>query len=360
MIDLTKSRYYFILLFVGTAIPAFLCIYFVHLFGVNIPFQDEWQFYPILRKFISGGNWAGDLLSQHNEHRPVFPRMLLLAVAGLTSWNVIYEMYADWILIGISTFVIWIFLRKTFIKETVLIIPIAWVMYSVSQYETLLFGWALQITLMVTSVLLSIYFLYRANILSSRSLFFLALAVVFGYVATFSFINGLIVWIVGTASFFGSNWKKRKFALFAWMSFGILAFAIYFNGFVKPDYHPSYLIFLEDPVSFANFVLAFLGSGLRSGEVLSSEIVGAVTLISFIAAVIIVFRNKKTEAALPWIQIGAFAILSAMLVGVGRLGFGISQALVSHYISISSLMIVATLVISVEVLRELKTKDAQR
>lgn len=75
-------------------LPAALLFYFVHRFGVDVPFLDEWHAFVIpLQQFDQGTLGFSALLAQHNEHRMVFPRLLTLANATLFHWNRTAEMY---------------------------------------------------------------------------------------------------------------------------------------------------------------------------------------------------------------------------------------------------------------------------
>ena len=50
---------------------------------------------------------------------------------------------------------------------------------------------------------------------------------------------------------------------------------------------------------------------------------------------------------LPWLALVLYAILSAAATGVGRLGFGVNQALSSRYTTFSTLFIISGLLIAI-------------
>jgi len=59
-----------------------LCV--VARYAVPVPYWDQWEFVPLLEKTYHGQLTFHDLWAQHNEHRILFPRIIMLALAHLT------------------------------------------------------------------------------------------------------------------------------------------------------------------------------------------------------------------------------------------------------------------------------------
>jgi len=55
-------------------IPAVLALYFVHKYGVSVPFWDEWNDVPLLDASYRAIPPLSALFEQHNEHRIFLPR----------------------------------------------------------------------------------------------------------------------------------------------------------------------------------------------------------------------------------------------------------------------------------------------
>jgi len=88
------------LVVVGNILPALLLFYFVHRYGVDLPWWDEWDALLIpLQLFDSGRLTFTALFAQHNEHRMLFPRLITLANAMLFHWNRTAEMYVTVVLL---------------------------------------------------------------------------------------------------------------------------------------------------------------------------------------------------------------------------------------------------------------------
>ena len=86
------------LYFVPALIPAFYIVYLISCYGVDIPSWDQWELVPLLGKMHAGKLSFADLWARHNEHRILFPRSIMLLLASLTDWNIIYELYVNVIL----------------------------------------------------------------------------------------------------------------------------------------------------------------------------------------------------------------------------------------------------------------------
>src|SRR5215208_7141850 len=62
---------------------------------VDVPFADQWALVPLLERSYRGTLSLHDLWAQHNEHRLLFPRLIMLALARLSAWNTHIEMLAN-------------------------------------------------------------------------------------------------------------------------------------------------------------------------------------------------------------------------------------------------------------------------
>src|SRR3954471_7571354 len=61
-----------------------------HLY-VDVPFGDQWELVPRLDHLDAGTLTFNDVWRQHNEHRPMFPILIMLGLAQFTSWNISAE-----------------------------------------------------------------------------------------------------------------------------------------------------------------------------------------------------------------------------------------------------------------------------
>ena len=90
----------FFLIFTLTA-PVSIA-YFVHNYGINVPFWEQWKLVDLLEKAYAGEVALTDIWAQNSEHRAFFPLLIMLALAFLTDWNIMYELYTNLILAGVT------------------------------------------------------------------------------------------------------------------------------------------------------------------------------------------------------------------------------------------------------------------
>ena len=65
-------------------LPIAIVSIYIFLFGLNIPFLDQWEVVGLLEQQQQGSLSFSDLLAQHNEHRPFFPRLLACSFRAYT------------------------------------------------------------------------------------------------------------------------------------------------------------------------------------------------------------------------------------------------------------------------------------
>lgn len=56
-----------------SAVPIVMVATYIYRFGVNFPFYDQWGVVELLMEQSAGQLTLARLLSQTNEHRPLFP-----------------------------------------------------------------------------------------------------------------------------------------------------------------------------------------------------------------------------------------------------------------------------------------------
>src|SRR6516225_6557034 len=145
--------------------PAFISFNYIFRFAVDVPYWDAWQFVPLLGEFYEGKLPLGLLTQQHNEHRIVLPRLLMLLLARLTDYDTSAEMYASWLMLC-ATVVVYFSVHTrafgTYFSSVVAFAPILWVVLTLRQYENLLWGWQIQVVLAASLLVLTLFFIERS------------------------------------------------------------------------------------------------------------------------------------------------------------------------------------------------------
>ncbi len=149
-----------------------------------------------------------------------------------------------------------------------------------------------------------------------------------------------------------SPWLRRGW-LFGFLDRGFIG--IYFLNYQKPDYHPDLWYALNHPfylVAYISgyigsvFCVAYIGSDFVFREGLLASIIGIVGIFVWFVGVIFWYYKSKDDRdffrmGLPWFAIGNYALLTAFVIGISRVGFSKGQGLTSRYVTNSILFWVA-------------------
>jgi hypothetical protein len=314
-------------------LPALLAFSFITVFGVDAPVVDELDFVPYLRAAHVGALTLQALFAQHWEHRIFFPRLVMLATASLTHFNTKANMYLYWLcLCGICALLFLAFtgVQGTSVRALLAFAPVAWLVFSLRQWENLLWGWEISWGMTVLAVLLALYFLQ----LRSHPALCFVLAAASGVVASFSLLGGLVVWPVGLLEIAylsrtpGSRATWLRLDL--WMAIGGAVVVIYLYGYTSPPIVPSPLLALHDPVNVLGYILGVLGEPLAlDGRDAAAAIVVLGSLL--LSAAIGPMRRRTTPTAALWLAMIAFGVVSAGVLALGRSEFADHGATTSRY-----------------------------
>ena len=124
---------------------------------------------------------------------------------------------------------------------------------------------------------------------------------------------------------------------------------------MKPPSHPP-LAASGNPAEYYFYITGFLGAHLSRASSVESigqpVLVGTLLLVLFFGSILYaIFRREVpgfSKQMFPWFGLGGYALLSAVLASVTRIGFGANQALDSRYTSFSlylSIAVIALLII---------------
>ena len=330
---------------IGIITPILLFLFYILKFGVDVPRWDEWNIAEILKAYYNKGDWLSMIFAQHNEHRIVFPRAILLTLAWLTDWNVKAEMVASWVIHVMNFLLIWGILKQVGIKRDWLLIPIAWLMFNIGQWENILWGWCFHWYLMIFGFLLALFFLTRVT----RSAWLILPAILAGIISSFSFNNGLLIWPLGLAYLFFMKelGDKQKKLILLWLIVGIFIFIVYYLDYTNPNPHSPLTLFLQQPFLFLICFFGNLGSGLGGQIIVPSILAGiiifSVSIVSFLSARKIIKGNAI--ALMPVFILGLFSLISVLAISVGRFSLGISESIAPRYITIASFLLMANVIL---------------
>jgi len=333
---MVKNWYRVLLPLTLIAAPGIVEVWYIRCFAVNVPVLDEWALVPRLQALAqrNARSFLALLWTQHNEHRIVFPRLVLLALSAITGWNVVTEVYLSLFLAGLLLASLGLIYTRACRGSLWGFVPLSWLVFSLGQWENILWGWQLIFYLQTAAAVLGVYFL------AGNSLRSLIWAILCGIVASFSLSNGLLIWPVGLLCLVLSRASKRYLVL--WSLVGTLVVVGYLQGYTLPSRHPSPMLAFSQPLTTARFFLANVGAPLGGGDVELSEIVGTYLIVLLLVFLYTRLRATKRTSIripgsdIPLLSLVLLSLLSSTLIAVTRVGFGhLDWAINSRYITIT-------------------------
>jgi hypothetical protein len=318
-------------------VPALL----IYKYGVNIPLFDDWNVVYDLHVAFERGELLSHLTTQANECRPFFPRLIFLPLAKIFQGDLRAPMYASWVAVCIAAWCLWRLALPLTGRWTAPALFLACALiFSPIQAENWLWGNQLMMFMPLPCLFGALLVLMQSNMQPWTAI---ACSVGLCTVASFSFANGLLSWFAILAAMLispiigqESRWRIRAAA--AWAVGFVSNLLLYFWTFHPAPGPQDPLLFIKRPVDGATYFLWFLGSPLANRQPLLAIAV-AIFLLLGLAWTAWFFllskhRNPQWRTAAPFLIVGSYSILSALLPTSGRLILGVDQAFSSRYTTV--------------------------
>jgi|GEM_PF-1038842 len=386
-------------------LPAVVIAIAIMRYSVNVPRWDQWGFASFLQG-IADGEWSWQtfltqLFAQHNEHRQAIPRLIWTGLAWFTGWNTRWEMGLQWAIVCLISFGIYRLAPHTVCHErkpALLLTALAnLILFGPLQWENWMWGFQLAVPIPLACIVACLCLCYGRRSTTTVMIW----CIVLSFVSTFTSANGMLCWLLvlpalwvksraGSASAKDAGYSAPAYnvprerpddapagpggrpalAATVWLTAYVLFFAasvaFYLKGYHRPQHHPALDIALKDPLLALRYFLAYTGHSLGYGwglpPVQGSILSGAVLLVSLVllsAALAVIARKDRGlwYSTWPWFALVIYSLVSGLMIVVGRLGFGIEQALSSRYVSFSVCMVVGLIFLAAMVIKELRDRQ---
>jgi len=301
-----------------------------------LPTWDEWETPgEMFVSFCQGTLGLRDLIAQHNESRKFFPRLLYLALAQFGGWDVRKEMAFIFLSVCVTAALFGRLIggMPGASARTALL---AWAVasflcFSPVQFENFLWGVQVEVFFPGLAVLV-IAWVNLSRLSVSRK------AVVNGtltLIATYTVAHGMLLWLLGIPLLArGGSLRKNWTTYAAYMSCAAIASGAYFIGYTKPGYHPAFFGSGLNVLQLGHYLILWVGSYFNSAFI-DPFAVGLVAVLIFLAslvsAVLVIRRTGDWRSFYAPILIAVYACATAAITAVGRIGFGVEQALNTRY-----------------------------
>ena len=295
-------------------------------YAVNIPYRDDFPLaLGFTNLFIHAGTAQGRvklILSQYNEHRTVFTRLIFLGnyyvLHGINFRYCIILGNLGWVLTVVMLTLIF---HRNFRLSLLQLLPIPFFLLSFTHAFDMFYAVASLTNYWF--ILFSVAFLYCLSRFKLFGLFALF------PVAFFSFSSGgVILYLLG--NLFLAARKRWKLA---WTFFGLSTICIFvnFHNYIKPRHNPKLSEAVLHPFRTMTYLFAYLGNIWWPTEFQLSTVIALSFVTGFaicVLSIYIIVRRRSDDFLR--LTLG-FLMLLAIAAAFTRGGFGVSQAVLSKY-----------------------------
>jgi hypothetical protein len=299
-----------------------------------VPYWDQWDELILSPKQV----FSPWLYSQHNEHRILFPRLLFaidtFAFSETNKFDFFCNLALPLVLAGVVVHVARRQVDRDIIDTLWLSGIVLTVLFSAMQYENFLWGFQVGFFGVGPAAVASISCLAFGR----RYALSLAAAIAFSAIAVYTLASGIIVPFLAIPLALWAGRSKTQIAVLGLAAVALLA--SYLHGYVSPSGHSDPLRTLlrpELPVYAAVELGNPFGQLFRELRIAHFGYwdggFGALGLILFSTAALIQLRRGRSigQPELVFLSIAALMVGVAFLTALGRLKFGLPQALSSRY-----------------------------
>jgi hypothetical protein len=306
-------------------------------FAVNVPWLDDIDLF--FQHLLSGSTFTErsvSLISQHNDHRLLVPRLLCELVVMLTGEINLVQL----ITLGNVGLIFILLAEYSLLKSCRLpiffLIPLVYLLFSLATWLNM--TWA---TTTIQHNYAILFGILSVKYFVSNSRYQILLGMLFAILLIFTSGAGLMIFpclalylltLISKRAFglkcpenYNSNNDELKFKILSFTVCSCAALALYYLNFQSPGHYHSISENLADPGRAITYFFIFLGSYTRAIE--TAFIMGLLTFIIFIRLTI-----KSCHLKHPQLYfIAVLIVLMALGATITRSAFSLGQAMSSRY-----------------------------
>lgn len=320
-------------LFTGfAAVFVLLVVYKMVVVFDGIPYWDMYDGTLDFYARFTAGEWHS-LWEAHNEHRIVLSKLLFLVDLDLLDGTTRFLWLLNLALAGLIALLLVAFLREVPQGRAISWMPAFLVAVSFSELhkENLYWSFQSQFFLAFLLPLAALYFALLSLTRPGRSTTYFAVSMGLGILSVGAMANGILALPVLTVFALLTRMSWQRVALLA--SLSVIGFAVYFQGLPDKADAPSILQILQErPSRFIRYVLTYLGGAFgKTGKVIAALAGLVLVVLAVKAALKHIPRGRASAAEIALLGFMGYILLTALVTAIGRVQFGVGQAMSSRY-----------------------------
>jgi hypothetical protein len=248
------------LLWLVVMAPPALIALIVAAYASEVPFMDEWDIAPLLFALRNGNLQFEHLWLNHNEHRMLFPRALIVSLMALLGkWSIRAEVFSTLTIAIAQLLIFWRIARTTLPARFILplaLLSSALIFHPLGSYNWLMglqVAWFLALTCAMAAI--------GAICARPGRWSGVLIATVAAIIGTYSMSAGLAIWPVGLASLVALRRQglgnRKQIAL--WCVAGVGAIGVFLATYPTSTESSSLVANRMRPFQVAFFIVEFLG-----------------------------------------------------------------------------------------------------
>lgn len=316
-----------------TVLPLAFVALGVFAFGIDLPFLDQWAVVALLQRMDDGSLTLADLVAPHNEHRPVFPRILWIGLARATAYDINAQLWLN-LALAAALFIgfVWRCTRvwaATRSPAPAWLIPLlSLLVFNFGAREHWLQGIQTIMGLEMVAVVSGFFLLGGQG--GRRDV----AAMAAGVVASGSMACGLLYWPVGLLVIgLVASGRSRRQRLAAWTLAGCAGILVQLLWWTSPA-GPGALPTVAIGPGWVLWMLNFLGAPLMTVRHVA-WVFGLASIVLFAGLVRRLWQAGRLAPAAPLLAIALFVVLTGTAISLGRAEGGLAQSVVSRYLAVS-------------------------
>lgn len=298
----------------------------------GIPYWDTYDGSLAFYSRFLQGDWLA-VWDTHNEHRIVLTRLLFLVDLNLLDGTTPFLLYLNLVLAGFVALILLAFLREVPKGRSVSWLPafIVAVSFSELQYENLHWSFQSQFFLAYILPLAALYFSLLSLSRPERSRSYFATSTCLGVLSIGTMANGVFTLPILTVYGILTRMSWQRVALL--VEFSIVGLAVYLHGLPDKADAPSGLQVLgEEPLRFFGYVMTYLGGPFGTTGIVLAAFSGIVLVVLALnAAWKHIPRGRASAVEIALLCFMGYIFLTALVTAIGRVSFGMGQAMSSRY-----------------------------
>ena len=316
---MTLPRLSLVLGLAALAVPVAAYFWFIDRFSVNVVYGDQWSDVSLLDRWYSGNLAFGDLWAAHGDHRILFPNLIVLGLAQFTHLNVVVEEYVSAVmLVAATVFIVAAHRRRSPSTPFIWYLPVVLLLFSFVQFQNTLWGFQMAWFLVTLSLAAALYFLDRPVLTQVA----FAAALVATVVASYSSLQGLVVWPAGLLLLYLR--RRSSWYLLVWSGLAVIVALVYFYN-LKLSGDPDQTWVFTHPIASLKFFLFLIGSvlGVQLTNAPGVEVALGAAIVVVSVWLIAQHGHRDERSSRPLgVALIFYGLLFAATITQGRAWFG--------------------------------------